>query len=236
MERRILFHKVHSHRSLLAVAGRQEACLTKQVSRAGRLPGAAPWSWVSSGALTSTHLVNLCGPMGRTVHLIHQFSQEVKLNSCSPSTHRASCDKPAVGWCRVDGNNAPVLEELLSVGRGRRVGRRSRVWRREQYSGQKALQTAGGAQNQQEVGLPGSSGAVPCSRPKAPQLLPPLTEAEGRRGTHRGAGKVCCPLDCSWETFLPSAKRGEETSSAPQSWDIMSEDVILGAGATVLLP
>lgn len=113
------------------------------------------------------------------------------------------------------------------------------MWRREQYSGQKALQTAGGAPE------PAGGGATREQRGGA--LLPrpkgrlssclPLQRLRARRRLTVGQGKVCCPLDCSWETFLPSAKRGmRETSSAPQSWDIMSEDVILGAGATVLLP
>ena len=104
-EKCILFHKVtFTQFSVGRERWRQEACLTKQMSRAGRLPGAAPWSWVSSGALTSTHLVNLWAHGVHSTFLLHQFNQEVKLEFCSPSAHWAflwqACSRLVQGRCR----------------------------------------------------------------------------------------------------------------------------------------
>lgn len=90
MERNVsFFTKSDSHGSLLAERWRQEAGLTKQMGRAGRLPGVVPRSWLSSAALTSTPLVNLWARGAHSTFLSHQFNKKMKLELCSPSTHRA---------------------------------------------------------------------------------------------------------------------------------------------------
>ena len=89
----------------------------------------------------------------------------------------------------------------------------------------------------QQEGLPREQrGSALLACPKGlPGSCLPLQRLSARRQLTVGQGQVCCPLDCSWEAFLPSAKRWvRETPSAPQSLDVMCENVILGAGATVL--